>query len=384
MNRQLLHLYGSVFVASLGLGMHIYFIPVFAQGLGATFFDLGLIGSASAFAYAITPLLVGYLADRFNRALLFTLGLAANFLATVILVLARSVSDVVLFRLLGGLAYGVFWPSTEVMVADLASADKRVAAMAWYSVAWASGFLIGPSIGGLVVQSLGFIQLFLVSAVIIALAIMPDVVWVVPSYRPKTPTLGHHSGSLSTIRGLMSWYTISMCYGIVFGIIVAIFPGYANSVGVLPTVIGLLFTAFGLSRVIVFAVSERLLRFGERGVLSLASGVAALGALLIAMFPGFVGFLLAMVIIGGGFGVIFPVTIGLISRHFSHERLGIAIGSYETMFGLGFAVGPFMGGAVAALASVSLTFLLASTLGGFMVLLAMLGRTYPSNAPPEV
>lgn len=65
---RLTHLHVSVFVASLGLGLYVYFIPVFAQTFGATFLDLGFIGSAYAVTYAITPIVIGYLADRLNRA----------------------------------------------------------------------------------------------------------------------------------------------------------------------------------------------------------------------------------------------------------------------------------------------------------------------------
>ena len=194
MDRQLVNLYFSVFVGSLGLAMPIFFIPVFAQRLGATYLDLGVIGGANALAYAITPLIVGYVADRFNRAWLFTLALIANSLATFILTTASSVGTVVLFRLFGGFAYGLLWVSAEVMVVDLASAVKRVGAMGWYGVASELGYVIGPIIGGFVVEDFGFTPLFLVSAIVIASSVILDVVWLVPRYTPKRVTLKQSSG----------------------------------------------------------------------------------------------------------------------------------------------------------------------------------------------
>ena len=380
MDRQLLNLYDSVFVGSLGLAMSIYFIPVFAQKFDATFLDLGFIGGANSLAYAITPLMIGYLADRFNRAWLFALALVANSLATIILTVAGSVGAVVLFRLLGGLAYGVLWATAEVMVADLALPAKRVGAMGLYGVASELGFVIGPLVGGFVLQNFGFTPLFLISAIIIALSLIPHVVWVLPRYRSKAAVLKNPSGSPFPIRGLVSWYVMALCYGILFGNVVAIFPGYANSVGILPFMIGVLFTAFGISRIFVFAASETVSKLGEKSALSVASGIVAVGALLIETFPSFFGFLIALIIIGGGFGVIFPLTISIISRYFSQERLGVAIGSYEAVFGAGSAIGPLVGGAIAALANVSLTFLLTSFVAGFMVILSMIGRVNPTPA----
>jgi len=380
LNQQRVHLYGSVFIASLGLGMYTYFIPVFAQTLGATFLDLGLIGTAGALAYAITPMLVAYLADRFNRAWLFTLGLAINILAALALIFSVSVRDVILSRLLGGFAYGIFWPSSEILVADLTPLDERVREMGWYSVAWASGFLLGPSIGGVVVQRSGFVWLFFASAMLIAFAIVPDLLWLVPGYQRKTAAPKDFSGSLSTIRILLPWYMISFCYGIILSVVVAIFPGYANSVGVVPEMIGLLFTAFGISRVFVYAASGRFVRVGEKKVLSFASGTLAAGMLAIATVPNFGTFFMALVVIGGGLGVIFPVTISLISRYFDDRRLGVAVGSYETLFGIGFAVGPLLAGIIAVLSNVILTFWVAALFGALMVLLIGLG---PALSPPD-
>lgn len=364
------------------MGMYIYFVPVFAQTFAATFLDLGYIGSANALAYAITPMLVGYLADRFNRVRLFTLGIVINIFAAIVLILSRSVGDIVLFRLLGGFGYGFFWPTAEALVTDLAPVGKRVREMGLYSVAWASGFLVGPLIGGFIVQGFGFILLFVVSATLIALAIVPDVLWLVPGYQQKRRMAQNFSGSFSsfsTILKLRSWYLMVVCYGVAFSIMSAIFPGYANSLGVSPEKIGLLFTVFGVSRIIVFATSERYSEFGEKRALIAASSIISMGGLAITVIPNFTGFLVSLIFIGGCFGVIFPLGINLISRHFPNERLGFAVGSYETAFGIGFAVGPLLAGTVAALANISLTFLVISFFGVMMIFFVILGRTYPNS-----
>ncbi len=367
LNQQSRRLYVSVFVASLGLGTYIYFIPVFAQTFGATFLDLGFIGSAGALAYAMTPILIAYLADRFNRVWLFSLGLTINALATIVLVLTRSVGDIVLLRLLGGFGYGFFWPSAEVLVTDLAPVEKRVREMGYYSVAWASGFLIGPLIGGYIVQSFGYVALFTISTVLIAIALVFTVVWVAPGYRPKIEMRPDFSGSGSTIRKLASWYLMILCYGVVFSVIATIFPGYANSVGVSPAIIGLFFTVFGISRIVIFATSERYARLGEKRALLFSSVILATGVLIIGVFSNFPAFLVSSILVGGSFGVIFPLTISLISRHFPNERLGVAVGSYETVFGVGFTVGPVLAGVIASLSNISLSFLLMSFFGFLMV-----------------
>ena len=373
------HLYVSVFIASLGLGTYIYFIPVFAQTLGASFLDLGFIGSANSISYAIAPILIGYFADRLNRAWLFALSIAINAMATICLVPAKSVGDVVLIRLIGGVGYGLFWPTSEVLVTDLTSANTRVREMGVYGVAWASGFLIGPTIGGAIIQNLGFTVLFLVATALVSLALLPSFFWLIPEYRQSTSAVEGFSGNLSTIHRLLPWYVMTSCYGTIFGVTVAILPGYANSINIVPAMIGSLFTAFGISRILSFSMSERYLRFGEKKALSIVSAVLVVSLGVLAGFPSYLGFLVSMIMIGGCFGVIFPITISLISRHFPQERLGAAVGSYEAMFAVGFTVGPLLGGAIAAV-NVSLAFFTTSFFAIAMLILVRIGHTHAGAA----
>jgi MFS family permease len=261
-------------------------------------------------------------------------------------------------------------------VTDLATIDGRVAEMGWYSVAWGSGYLVGPSIGGFVAQRFGYIQLFVLSTILIAIGLVSNLLTTLPQnpHRPKIQAAP--SRISSTVQGLLPWYMMLLCYAVVFGVIVAIFPGYANSVGVSAELIGLLFTLFGISRVLVFAMSGRYSRFSEKKALGLTSGVLALGSLIIAASTSFVGFAAALIIMGAAIGVIFPTTISLISRHFPNDRTGVAIGSYEATFGVGFAVGPLLAGLVAALAGIFTTFLMTACFGVMMVVFTYTGRTY--------
>jgi hypothetical protein len=69
LTREISRLYVCVFVTSLGAGMYTYFIPVFAQNLGASFFNLGLIGGG----YSITYAVAGIVAQSANAHWAFAL-----------------------------------------------------------------------------------------------------------------------------------------------------------------------------------------------------------------------------------------------------------------------------------------------------------------------
>jgi MFS family permease len=178
------------------------------------------------------------------------------------------------------------------------------------------------------------------------------------------------------MRQLLPWYVLVLCYGIVFNIIATIFPGYASSVGISAVLIGGLFAAFGIVRVSAYATSERYLRFGERKALVLVSLLISAGCLVIAFYPSFIAFLPVIGIMGGCFAIVFPLSIGLISRHFLDEQAGTAVGSYESVIGIGNAIGPALAGVVAAVSNIQLSFVSASFFAILMAIIAATGKMY--------
>jgi len=370
------HFYVTVFVASLGMGMNMYFIPVFAQSFGATFVDLGLIGTVWALATTITPFLIGYLAGRTKRVWVYVLSLTLNAFATLFLILSRSVIDIMVLRFFGGIGIEAFWVTAEIMVTDLAPIEARVREMGRYGVALVLGVLIGPLIGGLVTESFGYVNLFIISAVVIGVSTVQALVWLVSGYR-RTETLSFQSfsGSMRILKRLLPLYMMVVCYGIIWGLITAIFPGYANSIGISAVLIGFLFSAFGVARIFSYATAHRYSRFGEMRTLLFVSLVIFVGLITIAIFPTFLTLLVGIMLIGVGVGVVFPVTINIVSRNFPDEQASTAVASYETVINIGGTVGPYIFGMLTVITTIGRSFLLMSIFGILMALFAVNGTT---------
>jgi MFS family permease len=352
--------------------MYTYFVPLFAQQFGATFLELGYIGTASALTYAVSPAIVGHFADKLSRIWLYAVALLINAIATIVLVFSRSVSDIVLLRAFGGVGLAFLWPTAEVLVVDLGPTEDRVKEMGTYSVAWGSGFLIGPAIGGVLVRALGFVNLFLISFLLILVAFLQTVLGVVPYAKPLRKPAPE---KVNVIRQLFPWYVLITCYGMIFNIVTTIFPGYASSFGITAELIGILFAVFGISRIAVFATIQHYLGFGEARALTLVSLMISGSILALAVFPSFFAFLVAVIVLGAGFAIIFPISISLISRNFPPERAGAAIGSYESVYGVGAAIGPLFAGAVAAISTARDSFLVVMLFGFLMAAIAERGAS---------
>jgi len=337
---------------------------------------LGYIGTATALTYAFAPMLVGHLADRVNQSRLFAIAIIINFATTFTLAFSRSVSDIIVLRAFAGIGLAFFWPITEVLVLQLAPRKRRVREIGLYSVAWGSAFLIGPLLGGVIIQNFGFFELFVTSSVLILAALIGAVI--VASFRQGRTErkVIHVAEQLHVMRQLLPWYAMIVCYGIVFNTITAIFPGYANSIGISAVLIGVLFAGFGITRIIGYATSEHYFQFGEKRAIILASFLICVASVTIALVPTFYSFLIAIVILGGCFAIIYPLSISLISRHFPDAQAGAAVGSYESVYGIGSVIGPVLAGSLAAISGPSFSFLCAAFFAILMIPISVKAKTY--------
>jgi MFS family permease len=333
--------YASLFLTSLGLGMYLYFIPLFAQKFGATFLQLGFIGTAGALTYVLTPIIAGHFADKIGHMWFYGIALVMNTAATVLLLFSRSVYDIILLRAFGGVALAFLWPTAEVLVVDLTSEQNRMKEMGTFSVVWGFGYLIGPLLGGVTIPSLGFQTLFILSSLTIFLGFIQAAFGVLPhaktEHKAEQRTSNPHRPFKFPEIGSSTWrlwplYSLIALYGLIFSVVSAIFPGYANAVGVTVELIGILFAVFGISRIMIFATIQHYVRLGAVKVLTLVSMAISCGVFMIASFPVFSVFLLSSIILGVSFAVIFPISITLISHAFPNDRAGVAVGSYESFF----------------------------------------------------
>jgi MFS family permease len=357
MHSQLRRLHLSVFAASIGIA-YVYLIPAFAESLGAGYLELGLIGTVRALPYTVLPVIAGYLGDRLGRRRLYLLSVFAVGSATLLLAATGTIEGILAVQLILGIGLSLFWPISEALVSEISSAQERVSAIGTYAVAWGVGFLIGPFAGGIIAQLAGFQSTFLVAGVLILMTAVLSVV-TIPGEQKRHDSPGQASAGPSwhVLSAVLPMLIVQVPYAIVLAFIVSIFPGYAIESGLTPSEVGLLLSGFGFARTMVFSLSGRLGRIGERKSIGFAFLVMIPVLLLIPLNRSFIGLLVDSCFLGACIGIIYPQTVTIVSKRSPPQNLGFAIGAYETIFGVGFAVGPILLGFVAQTAGPDLALL---------------------------
>jgi MFS family permease len=347
MHSQLRRLHLSVFAASIGIA-YVYLIPAFAESLGAGYLELGLIGTVRALPYTFLPVIAGYLGDRLGRRRLYLLSVFAVGSATLLLAATGTIEGILAVQLILGIGLSLFWPISEALVSEISSAQERVSAIGTYAVAWGVGFLIGPFAGGIIAQLAGFQSTFFVAGALILITAGLSVTTIREEQKQhSSPEQASAGPSWHVLSAVLPMLIVQVPYAIVLAFIVSIFPGYAIESGLTPSEVGLLLSGFGFARTMVFSLSGRLGRIGERKSVGFAFLVMIPVLLLIPLNRSFIGLFVDSCFLGACIGIIYPQTVAIVSKRSPPQNLGFAIGAYETIFGVGFAVGPILVGFVA-------------------------------------
>lgn len=334
----------SVFFASSGVAT-VYLIPAFAEELGASYLELGFIGAIRSVPYMFLPVIVGYLGDRFNRRGPYLLSLFIAGAATLMLAAASTIEGIVLIQVLLGIGFSLFWPLSEALVSESAPLSNRTGIMGLYAVAWGSGFLVGPLVGGLIADAAGFQMTFLIAGVLVFVTAGASVAAIRGTGKKESrATKATVQPEWRLVSELLPMLLVQIPYAIVFAFFASIFPGYAIQTGLTPFEVGGLVSGFGFARIVMFSLSGRIGRIGERKSIMFASVGLAVALSLLPLSRGFVGLLGVSCLLGIFIGIIYPQTLGFISKQSPSVNLGFSIGLYETIFGIGFAAGPLIGG----------------------------------------
>jgi len=338
-------LYAVIFIVSLAVSTAFTMVPVYAERMGANYMTLGYMGAAAAVGYTVTTLVTGVLLDRYEKVRLYTMFNVAIAASMITLVLARDVSDLIALRLLLGLTTGTFWVSSSAIVADLSPPDQLTHSIAVYNLSWMSGMVAGPLLGGLIGDALGFTALF--TAVTLLVAAGAAITALSPLSRVR---LVNSPGAAKTGKsslepvawGYVCLFPYALCCGVYFNIV----PGHLSKIGYTATTIGLLLTLSDATKGAGFLGVERLVRWGTRRSLALISVILAAPLLVFAVTTDMATIALALAIYGLGNGLIEPVILNYIAQRAPAESRGLAMGVYETVFGVGSAISPVAAGLV--------------------------------------
>ncbi|MFT9269889.1 MAG: MFS transporter [Liquorilactobacillus nagelii] len=126
---------------------------------------------------AISTLIYGKLADTYGRKILFQLGVVLFTLGSFLSSISINIFWLIAARALQGCGAGAVIPLTFTIIADVYAFKDRARIMAFTNTAWGLSALIGPLLGGFLVENLSWHWVFFVN---VPLGIL---VWLIMHFR---------------------------------------------------------------------------------------------------------------------------------------------------------------------------------------------------------
>jgi EmrB/QacA subfamily drug resistance transporter len=183
---------GAVCVATFMLLLDITVVntalPAIQSDLGGSFTDLQWVIDAYALSLAALVLTAGSLADRLGRRRVFAIGLGIFSVASLLCALSPDPTFLNLSRGLQGVGGAVMFAVSLALVAqEFPSGPERGMAMGIYGATIGMAVAIGPLVGGLLTDGLGWQSVFLLN-VPIGLAAIAVTYWKLAESRDPNAT----------------------------------------------------------------------------------------------------------------------------------------------------------------------------------------------------
>ena len=137
--------------------------PAILRDLDADITSVIWVTSGYLLAYAVPLLITGRLGDRFGPKRMYMIGLVVFTAASAWCGFAGDITSLVAARVVQGLGAALMTPQTMAVITRIFPPNKRGAAMGlWGSVAGIAT-LVGPILGGVLVDNLGWEWIFFVN-----------------------------------------------------------------------------------------------------------------------------------------------------------------------------------------------------------------------------
>jgi len=362
----------SMFTATMGLGMVLPLLPVYATTFGASGATIGLAMSAFAIPQLLVSPFTGRLADRFGRKPFLLLGAVAYGLSALGWWTADSLTEVIIYRAVSGVGSALIFSNAVAYVGDLAPPGSEGRYMGAFGVADFLGFGLGPLAAGVIRDIAGIGAVFLTMATFY-LVVFFLILFLLPS-RPARLHLGTVPvsapwGRILTHPTMQSLMFLRLYFTLATGIAMSFLAVHLEQ-GLLATatMVGVVFAAQqiagGMSQPLLGRLADRY----SRPWLVFAGAVVMAAGLSTVIWSDSYVVILAGMILGPGFAAALANVSAQAIQIDTGRELGMAtvasLGS--TSFAAGFLLGAIGGGRLVDATSIETAF-------GFGALVMLLG-----------
>ena len=345
-----------VFISLIGFGVVMPLLPFYAHVFDAPAWQVTLMFSTFSLGQFLGEPFWGRMSDRIGRrpVLMFTIFMSA--LGYVALAFAPGIWIAIATRLIAGF-FGGNISTIQGYIADITPPEKRASRLGLIGAAFGLGFVVGPTMGGLLARpelgAAGFRPPLLAAGALCIVAGIGLFLFVKESRRPSGVAAGGRPGQFAALKDALEHPVLRRLLATTLVAFIG-FSAMQATVGLwgqarfgwTPRDVGLISAASGVALALSqgLAAGHAVRMFGEVATLVGGLSLTALTLLVQAFAPWeelAIGGQVAMAV---GFSICQPSTTSLISRSSKAEHQGSMLGVNAACGALARISGPIVAG----------------------------------------
>ena len=169
LNRDLKLMFTSNLIGSFGDGLYAFSLPYYmTETLKASSVEIGILYAFMSLTAALTLLLAGAIADKYDRKKIMIAGWLVWVPAPIIFSLAKN-----WVQMLPGMILWGFWlegPTSTAYIVTAADKNRLTLTFTVISSSWSLGYIFSPAIGGYMAEKIGMQAVFYMSFILYAIA----------------------------------------------------------------------------------------------------------------------------------------------------------------------------------------------------------------------
>jgi MFS family permease len=340
-------LFLSILIMSLPFGVLDFVLPIYGHEIGASAFEIGLFFTVYSIMLVILRPLVGRGIDRLGRRPFLLIGLGGYAVTMFLFAAAKGVNGLIAARTLQGISSAFLWLAARSMIADTAQSDTRANSFGKLDQANYQGGILGTFPGFFVLIYFGIKTGW--TMIFIAFGITSLIAWLLAFIRVPETRIANRAHQPQPIHWSSAWISlllITFVTGAAWAMLSPILMIYLQEKFSIE--IYFLALAYLPSAIIWAALPSRLGklsdRFGRKPLMVISMLAAAATSFLFPHLKSLTGLALLWAFQALCFAAGDPAEQALVADLTGGDQMGHGFGLYTAAAGLGFALGPMIGG----------------------------------------
>lgn len=339
----------AMILANIAVNMYGPLLPLYLKSLGADVVQIGLFFTLAQIIPLVLQILGGWISDSLGRLRSIALGSVVGMLSYVGLILAPTWQWVLVGHGLGAITGSLIGPSFGAFIAEESVEENRARVYGITDSIFTIVTVVGPPLGGYLVDRFGFKFMLMIAAIIYSSATFLRIAM---ARRAAAHEAQKSNGSLNfkSLRmnlsamlglimagGLVTWVLVTDgIRDISFSFSGSLLPVYLDEIGALSAQqIGWLASILGVTNMLTNIPAGWLAdKKGERLAIILGFFVQACALFIFMKVTSFWGFAAVWATFGIGIGLMSPAYQSLISKVLPERLRGTGFGLIQSSLSL--------------------------------------------------